>query len=146
MHNKAVKLSIAATILCIILVIALSVAAPWVIGWYARIRQVRESGRIALLIAFYGCVPPALAALCVLLKLLSSVRDEKVFSQKNSRLMAVLSWCCVAVALITGAGARWYPPLLFVTASMAFLFLIVRVVRNCLIAATAIKEENSLTI
>lgn len=146
MHNKAVKLSIAATILCIVLVIALSVAAPWVIGWYTRIRQIRESGRIALLVTFYGCVPPALAALCVLLQLLASIRDERVFNQKNTRLTAILSWCCAAVALITGAGARWYPPLLFVTASMAFLFLIVRVVRNCLIAATAIKEENSLTI
>ena len=40
-----------------------------------------------------------------------------------------------AVAAVTLGAFRWYPPLIFITLSMAFLFLIVRVVRNCFIAA-----------
>ena len=43
-------------------------------------------------------------------------------------------------------AAFWYMPLLLVSAAMLFIFLIVRVVRRCFIAATALKEENNLTI
>ena len=146
MQNKAVKLSIAATVFFFALVIALAAAAPWLVTRYAEFRQIRPAGKTAILVAFYCCVPPVLGALCCLLRLLANIRDERVFSQKNVRLMAILSWCCAAVFAVTAACARWYPPLLFVTASMAFLFLIVRVVRNCFIAAAALKEENSLTI
>ena len=146
MQNKAVKLSLAATVFCFALVVALAFAAPWLVGWYAQLRRIRSSGQTAILVAFYCCVPPVLAALVCLMRLLANIRAERVFSRQNTRLMAILSWCCAAVALATAACCRWYAPLLFVTGSMAFLFLIVRVVRNCFIAAAAIKEENSLTI
>ena len=146
MKNKAVKFSLAAVVLFLIAVAALAVAMPWLVRWYVEFRRIRESGRIAILAAFYGCLPFALAALICLLRLLLNIRRERVFSEVNSRLMAVISWCCAAVAAVTLGAFRWYPPLIFITLSMAFLFLIVRVVRNCFIAAIALKEENALTI
>ena len=146
MKNKAVKLSLAAVVFFLIAAVGLAVAMPWLARWYMELRHVRDSGRIAILAAYYGCLPFALLAQICLLKLLWNIRDDKVFSKENSRLMAIVSWCCAAVAAVTLACCRWYPPLGFVTVSMAFIFLIVRVVRNCFIAATALKEENSLTI
>ena len=127
MQNKAVKLSLAAVALCLIAAAALAVAMPWLTRWYVEYRRLRESGRIAILTAFYGCLPFALTALVCLWQLLQNIRAERVFSEGNSRLMAVVSWCCAAVAAVTLGAFRWYPPLIFITLSMAFLFLIVRV-------------------
>ena len=146
MKNKAVKLSLIAVGLFLAAGAALAFAMPWLVRLYAEYRHIKESGRIAIVAAFYGCLPFALTALVCLWRLLRNIRAERVFLETNSRLMAVVSWCCAGVAAVTLGACRWYPPLAFVTLSMAFLFLIVRVVRNCFIAAIALKEENSLTI
>ena len=146
MQNKAVKFSLAAVVLFLIAGAVLGVAMPWLVRWYVEYRHIKESGRIAILAAFYGCLPFALTALICLWRLLRNIQRERVFSEDNSRLMAVVSWCCAAIAAVTLGACRWYPPLGFITVSMAFLFLIVRVVRNCFIAAIALKEENALTI
>ena len=146
MQNKAVKFSLAAVALCLLAALGLAVAMPWIARWYSVYRHLQDAKRVAILIAFYGCLPFALTALVCLWRLLRNIRAERVFSEANSRLMAVVSWCCAAVAAVTLGACRWYPPLGFVTVSMAFIFLIVRVVRNCFIAAIALKEENALTI
>ena len=146
MQNKAVKLSLAAVGLLILAAVGLAVAMPGLVKWYAEYRKIQDSGRTAILAAFYGCLPFALTALVCLWRLLRNIQRERVFLGENSRLMAVVSWCCAGVAAVTLGACRWYPPLGFVTVSMVFLFLIVRVVRNCFIAAIALKEENALTI
>ena len=146
MKNKAVKFSLAAVVLFLIAGVGFGIAMPWITRWYATYRHLMESRRIAILVAFYGCLPFAMTALICLWRLLRNIQREKVFSEINSRLMAAVSWCCAAIAAGTLGACRWYPPLGFVTVSMAFLFLIVRVVRNCFIAAIALKEENALTI
>ena len=146
MENKAVKLSLAAVALFLLAAVALAITMPWLTDWYVRYRHLREQSRVAILAAFYGCLPFALAALLCLGRLLGNIRAERVFQEANSRLMAVVSWCCLGVALVALAAFRWYPPLIFITLSMIFLFLIVRVVRNCFIAATALQEENDLTV
>ena len=146
MTNKAVKLSLAAVAVFLAAAIGLAIAMPWLVRWYAQYRRILESGQIAIMVAFYGCLPFAVTALVCLWRLLRNIQRERVFSEENSRLMAAVSWCCAAVAAVTLGAFRWYPPLIYITLSMAFLFLIVRVVRNCFIAAIALKEENALTI
>ena len=146
MQNKAVKLSLAAVGFFLLTAVGLAIAMPWLVKWYVEYRQIHAPGGLAILIAYYACLPFALTALICLWKLLRNIIGERVFLEVNSRLMAVVSWCCVGVALVTLASFRWYPPLIFITLSMAFLFLIVRVVRNCFIAAIALKEENDLTV
>ena len=146
MKNKAVKLSLAAVVLFLIAGVVLGIAMPWVARWYSTYRHLQEDRKMAIIIAFYVCLPFAMTALICLWRLLRNIERERVFLEENSRWMAVVSWCCAAIAAGTLGACRWYPPLGFVTASMAFLFLIVRVVRNCFIAAIALKEENALTI
>lgn len=146
MQNKAVKLSLAAVGLLILAALGLAVAMPGLVKWYTEYRKIQDSGRIAILAAFYGCLPFALTALVCLWKLLRNISAGRAFQESSSRLMAVVSWCCAGVAAVTLGACRWYPPLGFVTVSMAFIFLIIRVVRNCFIAAIALQEENRLTI
>ena len=146
MQNKAVKLTLAAVAFCLAAAVGMAFAMPWLSAWYQITRNLRDSGRTAILVAFYGCLPFALTALVCLWKLLRNIQREQAFLAVNSRYMSVVSWCCAAVAAVTLGTFRWYPPLILVTMSMAFIFLIVRVVRNCFLAAIALKEENALTI
>lgn len=146
MQNKAVKLSAAAVIVFFLLMAAGAVLAPKVARLYGQYRALPARSVTALIAAFYCCVVPAMIAMVCLFLLLRNIRLERPFLEENSRLMAVISWCCAAVSLVTLAACFWYLPLLFVSAPMAFIFLIVRVVRNCFIAAIQLKEENRLTI
>ena len=146
MKNKAVRLLSFLTLCCMLLLLALAVLAPWLIRAYAELRKLSEQSAAAILIAFYACFLPSLLALICLFRLLRNILRERVFADVNSSLMAVISWCCAGVAAATLAAAYWYLPLLLMTASMLFLFLTVRVVRNCFIAAIEVKRENSLTI
>ena len=146
MKNKAVRLSAVATCAFMVALTALAFLAPWLIRKYADFRAIPDSGFHAIVVAFYACFVPAFTALICLWRLLANIKRGQPFLQINANLMAVVSWCCAAVAVFTLATALWYLPLLFVTGSMAFIFLIVRVVRNCFLAAIQLREENELTI
>ena len=146
MQNKAVKLSAAAVVLFFLVLLTGMVLAPRVAHLYGAWRALPQSAIRVLIAAFYGCVVPAMIAMVCLFLLLRNIRLERPFLEENSRLMAIISWCCAAVAVVTLVSCFWYMPLLFVSAPMAFIFLIVRVVRNCFIAAIQLKEENRLTI
>ena len=128
------------------LLLVLLFLAPQLVNAYSSFRALSEGVPEAILIAFYLCAVPAAAALLCLLALLRAIRREAPFAKRSATLMSVVSWCCVAVALIAaGAGFRYFP-LFFIAVAMVFIFLIVRVVRMCFVAAAALKEENSLTI
>lgn len=133
-------------LLLLLVLVALLFLAPGIAAAYARMRGLADEVRRVMLAAFYVCAVPEALALGCLLRLLDNIRREQMFSRPNSRLMGCVSWCCVAVGAVCGGASFWYLPLLLVTAAMLFLFLIVRVVRGCFLAGTAIKEENSLTI
>lgn len=134
---------------CLLLLAALVVLlifAPQLARLYSSFRGLNDEVCGAMLAAFYICSVPAAAALLCLLMLLRNISAGQPFSKQNGTLMAAVSWCCVAVAVVTAAAGFWYMPMLFVTAAMLFIFLIVRVVRGCFLAAAVLKEENSLTI
>ena len=100
----------------------------------------------AITAAFYVCVPFAAAALYMLIRLLINVLHEAVFITKNVQYLRRLSWCCFAVALATGVGAFFYVPLGIIAAAMAVVGTLLRVVKNLIHAAVALREENDLTI
>lgn len=86
-------------------------------------------------------------------RLLGHIRLGEVFIGQNVRLMRVVSWCCLAVALTSAACAvytytRYIFFWLFVVITMAagFMGLIVRIVKNSFEQAIAMKSELDLTI
>ena len=125
---------------------ALGVFLPRLLELVSPYFPMLSQNRRVILTAFYFCLPFAAGALACLLLLLRCIRRDQPFSAVTGRLMSLISWCCVAVGGITLAAAFFYVPLALVTLAMAFVFLIVRVVRLCFLKATELKEENSLTI
>ena len=146
MKKGAVITTAAAVIFCMLLLVALSIAAPELCRWYGDFRGITEKSEKVIMIAFYICTLPAMASLVSLLRILDNIRREDPFKAENHKLMSFVSYCCIAVAVVTLFAGRYYMPMLFVTAAMIFIFLIVRVVRGCFISAMYLKEENSLTI
>ena len=99
-----------------------------------------------LIPAFYICAPFAAAALFMLIRLLLNILHENVFIRANVLYLRLVSWCCYAVLAITfGFGVR-YVPLMIVAFAMGVVGTLLRVVKNILQTAVALREENDLTI
>ena len=146
MKKGSIILTCAAVIVCTVALIGLSVAAPSIADWFARFRGIGNDVKNAILVSYYICTVPAFISLVCLFRILDNIRREEPFLAENAFLMALVSYCCMAVVAVTVACGYFYMPMWFVSAAMLFVFLIVRVVRHCFIAAIRLKEENSLTI
>lgn len=146
MKKSSIYCCSAFSVLFLAALVVLLIFAPRLTDLYVGFRGINDEICTAILIAFYLCAVPAAIALLCLLMLLRNINEEQPFSKRNGALMAAVSWCCIAVAAVTAVAGFWYMPMLLVTAAMLFIFLIVRVVRGCFLAAAALKEENSLTI
>ena len=68
------------------------------------------------------------------------------FVDSNIRFIRRIRWCCAIVSVVCLAAGFGYPPLLFLAVIMAFLALVVSVVKNVMAAAVELREENDLTV
>ena len=119
---------------------------PGLLEWYQGLRPLGLHGAAAVFFGFYLCVPVVLYALWCIDRLVSNVLAEKIFIQANVRYIRRIRWCCAGVSLICLPAAFFYQPLIFMVVIMAFLALVVSVVKNVIAAAVALQEENDLTI
>ena len=113
--------------------------------WYRGVRVLPWQICAVILAAFYLCVPPVLYALWCIEKLLGNILKENVFIIDNVRYIRRIR-CCAGVSLICAPAAWLYQPLIFMVVIMAFLALMVSVVKNVMAAAVEIREENDLTV
>jgi hypothetical protein len=99
-----------------------------------------------LLIVVYVCYAPILTALFSLDRLLSNITKGDIFTNGNIRILRVISWACFAAAIILLGGAFISVLFCIMAVLIAFIGLIVRVVKNVMAAATELKNENDFTI
>lgn len=128
-------------------------SAPWAIRlWYVGYREldVQDPAVQKMIkvftVSFYLCVPMGYLTLYSLLKLLFNIKREETFIPQNVKYLRRISWCCIAVALITLIGGMFYLPFLFIAVAAGFVGLMLRIVKNVMHSATEIKAENELTI
>lgn len=144
--KKSIQLSLVLVDLFALVAVVCACAMPWIGDWYARNYDRNEQMRRTLIVAFYCCVPFALAALGALHRLLGNLKRGLLFVSQNVTLLRALSWCCFAVALIALAASFFYLPFLLVGIAAGFIGLILRVIKNVFRAAIEIKTENDMTI
>lgn len=144
--NRSAVLTLWANRMLMAVIVGLAFAMPRLLRWYNTIRPLGERTNLALLIAFYLCVPIALFALYNLEKLLRSISAGEVFLRSNVSLIRRVCNCCLLVSAICAPPAFCYPPLIFFCIVMGFLCPVVNVVRCVFDAAVTIREENDLTI
>lgn len=127
-------------------VIVLIFAFPRLLDWYQGLRPLGLHGAAAVFYGFYLCVPLVLYALWCVDRIILNLLKDTVFVQANVCYTRRIRWCCAGVSLICVPAAFFYQPLIFMVVIMAFLALIVSLVKNILAAAVELREENDLTI
>jgi len=95
---------------------------------------------------FYPCSVFAYVTLYSLIRLLLNIKKGIIFITPNVRYLRRISWCCLAVAVITLIAGVFYIPYSFVAVAAGFVGLMLRVVKNVMENAVQLKEENELTI
>lgn len=88
------------------------------------------------------------AVLICLHFLLQNIAAGQVFVPSNIRLLRLLSWLCFCVAGIFLAAvlAQVHIIFLLAAAAVAFIGLLLRVVKNAFAEAVELKNENDLTV
>ena len=119
---------------------------PLLLKWYNSFRPLADRQNLAIIIAFYFCVPIAEYALWNLDKLLGNILQGHVFVFQNVSRIRRVCICCCLVSLTCLPAAYFYAPLIFMSVIMGFLCPVVNVVRQVMQAAVEIREENDLTV
>ena len=99
-----------------------------------------------ILILFCLLFAPILLAFYGLHKMLSNIQQGLIFSVQNTASLRLVSWACFFAAMFLLIAAFKWPVLIFASGVIGFLGLFVRVIKNMLSEAIAIKEENDFTI
>lgn len=106
----------------------------------------QRTAYLAAVIAFYICCPAAWVALFKIRRLLKNVLTDTIFTNETVRLLHQLSRCCAFVAAICFITIYFCHIFFTFCIGAAFMALLLRVLRNVMGKAVAIKEENELTI
>ena len=147
----SVTLSLVVTYLAGAALLALMLAMPWLARYFVEYYLGRPAQGMMwqmnpLAFIFWACCPAGWAAIISLLKLLHNIRKGEVFTRRNVKLLRLLSWCFVFVALVSVYATYIYIPCALVFAAAGFLAILLRVVKNVMEQATIMREEQDLTI
>lgn len=146
-YQTSVKLTRLATWGIALLMLALLIFFPSLVEFYHQeFRPLDESTRASVLRAFYCCAVAVLYALWHMDRLLRNIDRAELFTLANVRHIRMIRWCCLAVSLLCLTAAAGFPSLLFASAVMIFLCLVVTVVGQVMASAVELREENDLTV
>lgn len=127
--------------------VLLCVSAPWLFSWFIQKRLILPpQSRDYFLVTTYTVAVPAAITLYMMNRLLANIRKEEVFTEKNTRYLRGMSWCCLAAGLIFLVSSFYYLPFFALCAAAVFMALILRVIKNVFAQAEEIKKENDYTI
>ena len=146
--NASVTLSLILTVVFFAVLIACLFIMPGFIGLILPVSpRVIMTGDAVMITAVGYCVL-ALAMLAdyLLFRLLLLVRAGEVFTARSVSLIRGVSWCAIAISLLFLFVARYFLIALALAFTAVLLGLCLRVVKNAIEEATAIKAENDLTV
>ncbi len=139
--KKSIMLSLILTYVFMVLLVAVTIAMPWLVTWYVETKGRSASLPTTIMLTCYPCVPFAAVTLLSLRRVLKNLSDGQIFIPQNVIMFKRISWCCVAASLITLVAGRYYLPFYIVSASAAFFALITRVFKNIIEVRTSVENE-----
>ena len=125
-----------------VLIIVCCIFAPFIV----RIYDNRIFALFGMSVYLPTIITLYLAAAAALDRLLSNIRQGKVFTSGNVKILRLISYCCFAVSVIFIYFSILRPFAWLVVIAAAFFGLILRVIKNIFEQAIVIKEENDFTI
>ena len=109
-------------------------------------RAVTALDQALITAAGYCVLALAMLADYLLFRLLLLVRAGGVFTSRSVALIRGVSWCAIGVSLLFLFVSRYFLIALALAFTAVLLGLCLRVVKNVIEEATAIKAENDLTV
>ena len=103
-------------------------------------------GGLMLYVRYYLLLVPVAVANGYLVKLLLLVKNHLVFTDKAVSCLRTISWCCFLEAGLLLIGVIYYYVVPILAFIVFFLGLVLRVVKNVIEEAVALKAENDFTI
>ncbi|MBP5606432.1 MAG: DUF2975 domain-containing protein [Ruminiclostridium sp.] len=143
--KRSLTLSIILTWIMLIFTCSLLFLIPIITQWYDLVSG-KEPIMIVLDIAFYLSDIFVIIALWELNILLKNISAQELFTDRNTKCVRIISWCCFGVSAVFACLAFWRLLALLVAFIAAFVGVILRVVKNMLAAAAELREENDYTI
>lgn len=150
--NTSAAISLALAYIALVGIVAVAATLPFIVEHYITYLNTAYMKRyIPALIVIYSALIPVGVADVLLILLLKKVKRAQVFTPVAVALLRGISWCCFAECLILATVgnllfAPFAPIITSVAAVAAFLGIVLRVVKNVIEEATAIKAENDFTI
>ncbi len=145
--DKSLLLTRVCVWLSVAALVLLCVSAPWLFSWFIQKRLILPpQSRDYFLVTTYTVAVPAVVTLYMMNRLLANIRKEEIFTEKNTRYLRGMSWCCLAAGLIFLVSSFYYLPFFALCAAAVFMALILRVIKNVFAQAEEIKKENDYTI
>lgn len=154
-RSASTTLSYALSILVIPMLVALTVLMPRILHLYVQMVHMPQAASpsslpdqipLFLWIAVYLGIAIAYAADGAMLMLLHRIRHDQVFTAPNVACLRLLSWCCFGEAGCFFCLGVYFRFSFAVAFAAFFIGVALRVVKNVMEEATALKTENDFTI
>jgi hypothetical protein len=128
--------------------IVLAVALPFLCtnGFFVDRAFVHAQNILLLMPAYYAFCVPAYTALVALDRLLAAVKRGQVFTEGNVRRLRVISWACIAAALVLAVSACVSLSFFALALIAAFFGVVLRAMKNLFAAAVALQDDYDHTI
>ncbi|MGE5389632.1 MAG: DUF2975 domain-containing protein [Deltaproteobacteria bacterium] len=144
--ERSIGLSKFCVLAFMFILLATVVSAPWLTPWFVGYSETMPGTEKFFMATIYIGAIPAAYLLYSLLQLLRRIEAGQVFITENVECLRRISWSCFAGAGVAATSGFYYPPWLFIFVAAAFMGLIVRVVKNVVAQAVALKDEADYTV
>lgn len=153
--RTSVNLSITVAAVFIIIIAVLSAAIPFIwektpyFSWLIKGIEVfgsTQTGQTLFFVWLYVALAVVEIFCIIAFFLLLRVRKGLVFTTRSVALIRSISWGCIILSLLFVVGQIFHPLMFVLALAAIFLGICLRVVKNVIEEATAIKAENDFTI
>ncbi len=146
-YKRSAKISLIATYVFMLLLVAFTISLPWITKWYVEVRGRSTDLFATIMLATYPCVPFAAIILISLKKLLKNILEGKIFDDENAGHILAVSNSCLLAGLIMFIAGFFYMPFFIAGGAAICMALLVRSMRVVLQGANheieKAKEETS---
>ena len=145
-QDKSTTLSLICTRIIFAAVCIAAFFVPRITDFFIFRGTVEAQGRTQVIGSIYICLAIGAVVMYFLDRLLANIRRGEIFIPGNVSLLRKISWACFIICIPCLVITLYCKIFFFIVLAAAFLGLVLRVVKNVIEQAVAIKEENDYTV
>lgn len=157
---KKIKVSIlriAVALASIIIIVLCTTWLPNIADYFEADAPEFAHLKVPLLLGIYSTAIPFFIAVFNVFKLLRVIEKDAVFTMDSIRYLSIISKCCIAVIALyilglfyTGLNGAGQPGIRLLALAIMFtafiIYIFIEILKELLIKAVEIKNENDLTV